>query len=103
MEQFQGSTVKLKMKKMLLSGCEYSDVVHTCKVLDYRQELGRLYLLTGKTEVTEFSLDGVYECSWTDGEIEVVCSGMIRERYWNKLGKVVIFEIQNGFYKNPVN
>ena len=31
------------------------------------------------------------------------CSITIRERYWNKVGRIVKFQIRNGFYKNLVN
>lgn len=103
MEQFQGTTVKLKMIRVILDGEEYLDTTHTCKVITYKKEEGCIYLLTGKTEVTEFSLDGIYECILLEGEEEVRCTGMIRERYWNKLGKVLVFQIEKGFYKNPVN
>lgn len=103
MERFQGTTVKLKMIRAVLDKEEYVDTTYICKVIAYKKEEGCIYLLTGKTEVTEFSLDGIYECILPDGEEEVRCTGMIRERYWNKLGKVLVFRIEKGFYKNPVN
>ena len=62
-----------------------------------------IYLLTGKSELPLFSLDGVYECILEVEEEEIKCEGVIKERYGNKLGKVVVFYVRNGFYKNPVN
>lgn len=103
MGQFQGNTVKLTMKKMILDGGYYNDVTYTCKIIMYNKEEECIYLLTGKTELTEFSLDAVYECCFSETEEEIRCEGMLRERYWNKLGKVIVLHIQNGFYKNPVN
>ena len=77
--------------------------MHICKVIMYKKSEERIYLLTGKTELTEFSLDANYECVIPEEDSEVRCNGFIRERYWNKQGKVIVFQIKNGFYKNTVN
>ena len=103
MERFKGSTAKLKMKKMVLDSGYYNDTEYTCKVAAYEKEKANIYLLTGKTELPEFSLDAIYECVLSEEESEISCLGVIRERYWSKLGKVVVFHIENGFYKNIVN
>jgi len=60
-------------------------------------------LLTGKTELSVFSLDALYECKIQSEDEILVCQGYVKERYVSKLGKVIVFRIQNGFYKNPVN
>ncbi len=103
MGQFEGNTVKLRMTKMILDRGRYDEAVHACKVIMYKKEEERIYLLTGKTELTEFSLDANYECTIPESGREIRCGGFIRERYWNKLGKVIVFQIKNGFYKNTVN
>ena len=72
-------------------------------VIKYNEEEECIYLLTGKTELSEFSLDSIYECTMTDEEEEVKCRGKIVERYWDKRGKVLVFHVENGFYKNTVN
>ena len=51
----------------------------------------------------DISLDAVYECSIQNENEIFTCQGFIKERYISKLGKVIVFQIQNGFYKNPVN
>ncbi len=38
-----------------------------------------------------------------NSEDPVICKGIIKERYWNKAGKVMKFKIQNGFYKKLLN
>ena len=94
MERFKGSTARLKMKKMILDGGYFNDTEYICKVAAYEKEQANIYLLTGKTELPEFSLDAIYEPA---------CAGVIRERYWSKHGKVLVFHIENGFYKKNVN
>ena len=96
MERFKGSTARLKMKKMILDGGYFNDTEYICKVAN-------IYLLTGKTELPEFSLDAIYECVLDEEEQETACAGVIRERYWSKHGKVLVFHIENGFYKKNVN
>lgn len=103
MERFSSSTARLKMKKMVLDGGCFNDTEYICKVAAYKKEEANIYLLTGKTELPEFSLDAIYECVLSEEETEIACSGVIRERYWSKLGKVVVFHIENGFYKKNVN
>ena len=58
-----------------------------------------MYLVSEEAELTSYSLDGIYECSIENLEDPVICKGIIKERYWNKAGKVMKFKIQNGFYK----
>ena len=58
-----------------------------CKVAEYEKEQANIYLLTGKTELPEFSLDAIYECVLDEEEQETACAGVIRERYWSNAWK----------------
>ena len=49
MGQFQGNTVKLTMKKMILDGGYYNDVTYTCKIIMYKKEEECIYLLDRKS------------------------------------------------------
>ncbi len=75
----------------------------TRRIITYKPEEECIYLVAEDTEVTEFSLDGNYECRIHTAEDDTVCMGSIMERYWNKAGKGLKFQIRNGFYKNLVN
>ena len=77
MERFKGSTARLKMKKMILDGGYFNDTEYICKVAAYEKEQANIYLLTGKTELPEFSLDAIYECVLDEEEQETVCAGVI--------------------------
>ena len=105
MEKFQDDTVKLKMVKTILDGGFFNDNIYLCKMIKYDKENECIYLLTGKTELYEFSLDSIYECTMIDEENneEIKCLGRIRERYWDKKGKVLVLHVENGFYKNSLN
>ena len=93
----------LSMKRVILGDGYFDDTVYTCKIVRYIPEKECIYLLTGKTELPAFSLDALYECKIQNDEEILECEGFIKERYMSKMGKVLVFQIQNGFYKNPVN
>ena len=99
MERFKGSTARLKMKKMILDGGYFNDTEYICKVAAYEKEQANIYLLTGKTELTEFSLDAIYECVLDEEEQETACAGVIRERYWSKHEKFSFFILKMDFIK----
>ena len=62
-----------------------------------------LDLIAGKSDITSFLLDGVYRCTINSEKKEIWCQGVIRERYCNKVGKVLVFRVQNGFYEKNIN
>jgi len=100
---YRDCPAKLSVMKVILGDTFVEDGVYNCKVIRYIPEKESIYLLAGKTELSVFSLDALYECSIQTEEYMLSCQGYIRERYISKLGKVIMFQIKNGFYKNPVN
>jgi len=100
---YRDCPAKLSVMKVILGDTFVEDGVYNCKVIRYIPEKESIYLLTGKTELAVFSLDALYECSIQTEEEMLSCQGFIKERYVSKIGKVVVFQIKNGFYKNPVN
>ena len=97
---YEECPAKLKMERVILTDGFFDEPIHICKVINCDPEKETIWLLTGKTELPVFSLDALYTCSLEQEEESVSCQGQIRERYWNKLGRVIVFHIQNGFYKN---
>jgi len=100
---YRDCPAKLSMIKVILGESFMDEGVYNCKIIRYIPEKESIYLLTGKTELAVFSLDALYECSIQTEEEMLSCQGFIKERYVSKIGKVVVFQIKNGFYKNPVN
>ena len=99
---YEGCAASLRMLRMILENGSFDEMTHECHVLTYNPQEECIYLLAEKTDLPVFSLDGIYECTFRTKE-EMKCKGMIRERYWNKQGKVIKFQIQNGFYKKVLN
>lgn len=100
---YEGCRADIRMNRMILKEGRFDEKIHHCNIITYKPEEESIYLVAEDTEVTEFSLDGNYECRIHTEEGGTVCIGSIIERYWNKAGRVLKFRIKNGFYKNLVN
>ena len=93
----------LQMTRTFLEDGEKDEIIHHCKVIRYDSEEENIYLIAGKSDITSFLLDGVYRCTISSEKKEIWCQGIIRERYCNKVGKVLVFRVQNGFYEKNIN
>ncbi|MGF0031965.1 hypothetical protein ACQRBN_03210 [Bariatricus sp. SGI.154] len=100
---YEECQVTLRMERMILKDGYFDEKIHHCKIITYHPEEESIYLLSEDTELPAFSLDGIYECRIETKDGTIGCKGCIRERYWNKRGKVMKYQIKNGFYKNLVN
>ncbi len=100
---YEDCPARLVMKRSILTDGRMDEASRMCKVISYDPDEGDLYLLIGKTGLSRFSLDGLYECSLTENGESLTCTGLLKERYATRGGKMVVFHIQNGFYKNIVN
>ena len=99
---YEKCPASLRMKRVILQNGYFDETTYNCEIITYNPKEECIYLLTGKYELPLFSLDGVYACI-LETEEELKCEGVIRERYFNRLGNVVVFYVRNGFYKNLVN
>ena len=95
----RGTDAKIKMKKNLCKDVAMDQKVYFCKVLSYDAKQECIYLVLENDEVTALSLDAVYECSIMEPEQGICCTGRVKDRYHNAFGKILKFEIENGFYK----
>ncbi len=100
---YEGDSAILQVERNFLKDSEINESIHHCKIIRYIPEEERIYLVIGKTDIRILSLDALYKCEIADKERHIWCSGVIRERYLNKAGKVIVFQVQNGFYKNNLN
>ena len=80
----------LQMTRTFLEDGEKDEIIHHCKVIRYDPEEENIYLIAGKSDITS-------------EKKEIWCQGVIRERYCNKVGKVLVFRVQNGFYEKNIN
>lgn len=99
----EGCPVELWMEQMILEEGEFEERVHYCKVIRYDQDKEHIQLLLRGEEVDVISLDAIYGCKIMDGEKSAECKGMILERYLEARGNMLVFQIENGFYKNSLN
>ena len=95
----QGNVVELKMQTTLCEGQKYDEQVHQCEFLLYDDKEENLCLILKSGDLTELSLDALYECRIKGSDEQLLCIGRIHKRYCSEAGKVVLLQITNGFYK----
>ena len=96
---YSGDKAVIKMIQNLEEKGTMDDRVIKCTVIEYQKETEQIHMLVGTGELKELSLDAIYECRIETLQGENVCTGMIRERYENRAGMIIVFQIVNGFYE----
>lgn len=96
---YDGDKAELSMIQYLKDDKEKDGTVYKCTVIEYHKELEQVHLLLRSGEVTDISLDAVYECRIQTLKGESVCSGTIKERYGNRAGMILVLQVVNGFYE----
>ena len=99
----QGNHAKLTVKKYLQKG--YEKEYGSCEAIvwKYNAKEECIYFILENEELINVSLDIIYGCEICSGEEKISCTGRVKERYYNEQGKILRFEIENGFYKINVN
>lgn len=92
----------LVMKKMLRAGKKVDGNTYICSVHSYQEQTESLYLLLEEGELTDLSLDAVYECRIWEQSYEIQAVGRIKERYHSAHGQMLEMRVENGFYKNRI-
>ncbi len=92
----------LVMKKRLQAGKKLDKNTYICSVHSYSEKTESLCLLLEAGELTDLSLDAIYECNISERQYTIRAMGRIRERYRNECGKILELRIENGFYKNRI-
>lgn len=97
-----GDKAILIMKKALKADSRLDEKVYLCKVLRYENKAECIYLVLENDLLSVISLDAIYECRIQEGEETLICTGRMKERFYNEFGKTLQFRIENGFYKISV-
>ena len=100
---FDGCPVELWMEQVLLEDEEIEERIHYCQVIEYDEMNEQLKMMLRGEEVPVISLDAIYGCKIMDGERFAKCHGRVLERYLSKQGNMLVFQVEDGFYKNTVN
>jgi len=95
----KGDGATLYTKKTLRAGDSVDDRVHSCVVMHYDEKEECIYFQLESGKLTDVSLDVIYECKIETDQEQLECTGRIKERYRGATGKIMKFEIENGFYK----
>ena len=94
-----GDKAELCMKKtILMEGIKDTKKIG-CSVLKYDSKEECIYLVLENDALQNISLDGVYECKLSTQNELTSCVGTVKERFYNEYGKILKFQIKNGFYK----
>ncbi len=95
----KGDKATLIMKRVLKSNMEIDEKRYLCSVLRYEAKQECIYLVLENDLLPAICLDAVYECQIQSIEHTLICTGRIKERFYNEFGKILQLKIENGFYK----
>ncbi|MDD2979119.1 MAG: hypothetical protein PHN80_04030 [Hespellia sp.] len=96
---YEGSTVELRMEKVITLDGLLDENLYECKVHKYDVEEDYMYLEFEGNQLTSLSLDAVYNCVIHTKKEAFTCSGIIKQRFQSEEGDIAVFKIENGFYK----
>ena len=96
---FEGNVVELKMEKQLLEHEEMDLKVYHAEAIKYDESNENVYLKLEEGELTELSLDAVYQCQLHMETETVLWSGVISKRYCSAKGKMLYMKITSGFFE----
>lgn len=99
---YEGCPANMQMSKTILEDGICNDSIVSSKIITYDEDKECMYLLLEEAKLTEISLDGIYQCTVLQEE-PLTCSGRVTERFTDKRGNVIVFYVENGFYKNNIN
>lgn len=100
---YKGHIAELQMVRNILDEGYLDENVYECEVLADDIQEGSIILQVKSEQLPIFSLDGLYECKVIEDGTMLICNGMIIERFESKAGKVLAFQMKNGFYKKVLN
>ena len=108
---YDGDKAVLTMVQYLKEDKEKDENIYEATVIEYQKEMERLgytnsydvleqvHLILRSGSLSDISLDAVYECRIRTITCETVCTGMIKERYENRAGMILVLQVTNGFYE----
>lgn len=99
----RGDYSELVMEKVLCIGDILQKNVHACRLLKYEEKEECIYFCLDGELLSSLNLDAIYRCRIYCEQEVIECTGRIKERYSNELGKIIKFQVKNGFYKINVN
>ena len=96
---YTNKTANLKMQKPLVKTLELDRSIYQCEVLDYDEKSERILLRLKGSNIQKLALNTTYECQILLGDKNVLCTGIIQERYVDERGCILNLRIESGFYE----
>ena len=90
---YDGDKAVLTMVQYLKEDKEKDENIYEATVIEYQKEMEQVHLILRSGSLSDISLDAVYECRIR------TCKGMIKERYENRAGMILVLQVTNGFYE----
>lgn len=101
-KMFKECKAILQVDIPVLEGLESDKIEHSCRIMQWNSEKESFYLQLEEGDLSEVSLDVSYICRIEEKGL-VFCKGVVQERYESKYGKILVFLVKKGFYKNLIN
>lgn len=95
----RGDYARLQMKKVLCTDAVLDTNNYVCSVYSYDVQAECIYLVLESGQLSDISLDAIYECQIEEAEQAKISTGRVRQRYRTKYGNLLEFQVENGFYK----
>lgn len=96
---YDGDKAVLTMVQYLKEDKEKDENTYEATVIEYQKEMEQVHLILRSGSLSDISLDAVYECRIQTITCETVCTGMIKDRYENRAGMILVLQVMNGFYE----
>jgi hypothetical protein len=96
---YTNKTVNLKMQKPLVETLEFDPNTYLCEVLEYEQNSERILLRLSGNHIQKLALNTIYECQILLEDTNILCTGIIKERYIDERGCILNLRIESGFYE----
>ena len=92
---YDGDKAVLTMVQYLKEDKEKDENTYEATVIEYQKEMEQVHLILRSGSLSDISLDAVYECRIQTMTCETVCTGMIKDRYENRAGMILVLQLMN--------
>ena len=96
---YTGKSASLKMSKPLIENLELDNNIFQCEIMQYDESGEKLLLRLKNNQIERLSLSAIYDCQISLIDKELLCKGIIKERYSDASGSIVSFAIETGIYE----
>ncbi len=100
---YEGCPAELQMRKTISADAVFDDGLYRCAVYKYDMEEDYIFLRLKEDGIETISLDAKYQCCISTKTEQILCTGVVKERFQSEDGNILVFRIENGFYSVAEN